>query len=230
MPPHALRTLIPVAPAQGAVDPDRDEARRWLQDELDSGDYRLEDPWWLRLWRWVSDRLPDPAALGPLPPWTTWVVLAAVGAAVLAVALFVTRDRWRTGRLAPAGTAGAVLDGTRRSAADYRHAARAALQAGRADEAALEAYRAIAAGATERTLLEDRPGRTAHEVAVELGQVFAAHAGQLRRAGDTFDAVRYGGHRVDLERARAVVDLDAALDAARPGLPGERHPESAVPS
>ncbi|WP_298750491.1 DUF4129 domain-containing protein [uncultured Serinicoccus sp.] len=226
----ALRTPHLAAPAQGAVDPDRDEARRWLQEELESGDYRLEEPWWLRLWRWVTDRLPDPAALGPLPPWTTWVVLAAVGVAVLAVALFVTRDRWRTGRLAPAGRTGAVLDGRRRSAADYRRAARAALQAGRADEAVLEAYRAIAAGATERTLLEDRPGRTAHEVAVELGHVFARHAEQLRRAGDTFDAVRYGGHRVDTDQARAVVDLDATLDAARPELPGERRPPLAVPS
>ncbi|WP_298890485.1 DUF4129 domain-containing protein [uncultured Serinicoccus sp.] len=226
----ALHTPHLGLPAQGAVDPDRDEARRWLQEELDAGDYRLEVPWWLRLWRWVTDRLPDPAALGPLPPWTTWVVLAAVVVAVLAVALFVTRDRWRTGRLAPAGRAGAVLGGRRRSAADYRDAARAALQAGRADEAVLEAYRAIAAGATERTLLEDRPGRTAHEVAVELGHVFATHAASLQRAGDTFDAVRYGGHRVDTDQARTVVDLDAALAAARPELPGERRPELVVPS
>ncbi|KUG59308.1 hypothetical protein AVL62_06410 [Serinicoccus chungangensis] len=230
MPVPALRTLPPVLPAPGAVDPDRDEARRWLQEELDSGDYRLEVPWWLRLWRWVTDRLPDPAALGPLPPWTTWVVLAAVVVAVTAVALFVTRDRWRTGRLAPAGRAGAVLDGRRRSAADYRGAARAALEAGRADEAVLEAFRAIAAGATERTLLEDRPGRTAHEVAVELGDVFGAHAEPLHRAGDTFDAVRYGGHHADTDQARAVVQLDADLDAARPELPGGRRPQMAVPS
>lgn len=230
MPSSAPSSSLPVLSTQGPLDPDRDEARRWLQDELDSGDYRLEEPWWLRLWQWVTDRLPDPAALGPLPPWTTWVVLGAVGVAVLAVVLFVTRDRWRTGRLATGGEAGSVLDGARRSAADYRAAARDALAAGRADEAVLEAYRAIAAGAIERTLLDDRPGRTAHEVAQELGQVFDEHATGLGRAGDAFDAVRYGGRSASEEQARAVLDLEAALATARPGVTRGRRPDLVVPS
>lgn len=212
------------------LDPDQEEARRLLQEELDSGDYRVEESWLVRLWRWFTDLLPDPASFGPLPGWSTWAILGVVGAAVVAGVLFVTRDRWRAARLSPTGPAGAVLDGMRRSAADYRSAAREAMDAGRLDDAVLEAYRAIAAGAIERTLLEDRPGRTAHEVALELGPTFVDSADALRRAGDIFDAVRYGDQRASTDQARAVLELEARLAQARPKLGATRHPGLVVPS
>ncbi|WP_151526190.1 DUF4129 domain-containing protein [Serinicoccus kebangsaanensis] len=212
----------------GALDPDRDEARRWLDDELGSGGYQLQEPWLTRLWRWITDRLPDPPDLGSLPPWSTWLVLGLVLAAVAAVLLFASRDRWRAARLLPPRPDGAVLGGARRSAQEYRDSARSALEAGRLDEAVLEGYRAIAADALERTVLDERPGRTAHEVAGELAPVFPRHGAELRLAGDTFDAVRYGDHPASTAQAEAVLELGDRLRQSRPEL--ATAPQSWVPS
>ena len=83
----------------------------------------------------------------------------------------------------------------------------------------LEAYRAIARSAVERTLLDDLPGRTAHEVAVALVPVFPASAASLATAADVFDAVRYGRRAARVESARDRLALDAALATTRPVLP-----------
>ena len=106
-----------------------------------------------------------------------------------------------------------------RTAAEHRTAATRALAAGDADTALLEAYRAIARSAIERTLLDDLPGRTPHEVAVELGPAFPASAAALATAADAFDAVRYGRRAARPESARDVIALDSTLAATRPVLP-----------
>lgn len=202
------------------LDPDRDEARRLFQEELDRGDYQLQESWAARAWRWFTDLFSGWSGVGPLPGWVTWALLALVVVAVLAVLAFASRDRWRTGRLADRGTTGAVLEGPGRTAAEHRAEASRALAAGDHDRAVLEAYRAVAVGAVERTLLDDRPGRTAHELATGLGPVFPHETGELLTAADAFDAVRYGDHRATPDQARQVVDLDARLDSARPALAG----------
>lgn len=198
------------------LDPDRDEARRLLQDELDRGDYQLQESWAARAWRWVTDLFSGLDGVGPLPGWVTWVLLALVLVAVLAVLAFASRDRWRTARRAARGAPGAVLEGPSRSAAEHRERAGRALAAGDHDRAVLEAYRAIAVGSAERHLLDDRPGRTAHELATGLASVFPAAEDGLLAAADAFDAVRYGDRRATAAQAGQVLDLDARLAAARP--------------
>ena len=76
---------------------DRDEARRWLEEELRGGDYQLTESFVLRLWRWITDRLPSLDLPGQLPPWAAWVLLGVVLVAAAAVVLFASRDRWRRG-------------------------------------------------------------------------------------------------------------------------------------
>ena len=200
------------------LDPDRDQARRLLQEELDRGDYQLQESWAARAWRWFTDLFSGWGGAGPLPGWVTWALLALVVVAVLAVLAFASRDRWRTGRLAARGAPGAVLEGPARAAAEHRAEAARALATGDHDLVVLEAYRAVAVGAVERTLLDDRPGRTAHELATGLGPVFTHEAVELLSAADAFDAVRYGDHRASPEQARQVVDLDSRLGSARPAL------------
>ena len=109
-----------------------------------------------------------------------------IGVAV--VGLVVVRSLRGERRMSARRTDG-VLDGPARSAADHRADAGRALAAGDADTAVLEAYRAVARSAVERTLLDDLPGRTAHEVSVSLGPVFPASARTLAAAADAFDAV-----------------------------------------
>lgn len=207
------------------LDPDRDEARRLLQEELDSGTYQLQESLVSRVWRWFTDLLPDLGTLGPMPPWVTWAVLTGVVVAVLAVLAFAGRDRWRAARLSDPASPGAVLEGRRRPAAEHRASARAALAAGDAGTALLEAYRAVASGAVERALLDDRAGSTAHEIALALAPVFPAEAAALADAADGFDAVRYGGRRASESQARAVVDLEDRLQRTSPAPPTAARPQ-----
>ncbi|MFK5634573.1 MULTISPECIES: DUF4129 domain-containing protein [unclassified Ornithinimicrobium] len=199
------------------VDPDRDQARAWLEEELARPGYQLRESFVVGAWTWVQDRLPSLGPVGALPAWTTWVVLGVVLGAVLAVLTFAQRDRWRRAALTARST-GSVLDEEGLRAEDYRTRATAALVAGDHDAALLDGYRAIAAGAVERTLLDDRPGRTAHEVALALEPVFPVDAAPLAAAADRFDAVRYGDGRARPEDARQVLDLGGRLTATRPTL------------
>jgi hypothetical protein len=201
-----------------ALDPDRDEARRWLQDELRGQDYQVRESLVLRLWRWVTDHLPSLDLAGQLPGWATWALLGMVLLAAAAVVAFAARDRWRRGALTSSAARGAVLEETGVTAADYRRRADVAAAAGDHGTALLDAYRAIAAGAVERALVEDRPGRTAHEVSLELAPVFPEETGALAMAADHFDAVRYGGVQPEATQAAAVMGLDRRVAAARPVL------------
>lgn len=221
-------TVLPGAPP---LDPDRDEARRLLEEELGSGGYQVQESFVARAWRWLTDLIPDLSLAGQLPPWATWVVLGVVLLAVLAVLAFAGRDRWRTVRRAEHHPAGAVLEGARRTAAEHRSRAREALARGDESAALLEAYRSITMSAIERTLLDDRPGSTAHEVALHLAPVFPDEAPALGRAADDFDAVRYGERPAPPGRAQDVLDLDDRLAGARPELsPAPAGPTLQVPS
>ena len=197
------------------LDPTSPEARQWLEDELRKGIYREQEGLLSRLWGWLRDLLLG-AGGGGLPAWTAWL---AVLVAVAVVALVVLRSL-RAERRMTRPPAEGVLDGPSRTAGQHRSDAGRALAVGDADTALLEAYRAIARSAVERTLLDDLPGRTAHEVAVALGPVFPASTRALADAADAFDAVRYGRRAAGLDTARAVLDLDATLAAARPVLAG----------
>ncbi len=195
------------------LDPTSPQARQWLDDELRKGIYREQKGLLQRLWDWLTNLLSGTGG-GGLPAWTVWIALAVLVAVVALVLVFSLRaERRMTGP-----RRAAVLDGPVRTAAEHRAAAARALEGGDADTALLEAYRAIARSAIERTLLDDLPGRTPHEVAVELGPVFPASAAALATAADAFDAVRYGRRAARPESARDVIALDASLARTRPLL------------
>lgn len=196
------------------LDPTSPQARQWLEDELSKGIYREQKGLLERFLDWV-DWLLSRTPGGGLPGWTFWAALALILAVVaLLVARSLRAERRMTGPLGEG-----VLDGPARTAAEHRASAARALESGDVDTAVLEAYRAIARSAIERTLLDDLPGRTPHEVAVELGPVFPASAPALADAADSFDAVRYGRRPARLEWARDTIALDAALARTRPVLP-----------
>jgi Domain of unknown function (DUF4129) len=89
---------------------------------------------------------------------------------------------------------------------------------GRYDDAVLDGFRAIAKDMGERTLLDDAPGRTAHEVALTLASPFPDHADRLAQAADLFDSVRYGHRRANADQGGHVQHLDAELVTTRPEL------------
>lgn len=169
-----------------------------------------------RIMHWIHEQWDRLLAQGANGSGWSPVVTALVAAAVLALLAFVLprvrRERRR------AGGDDAVLTDPSVTAAMYRARAAEALARGRFDDALADAYRAIARGATERTLLDDGPGRTAHEVALALGPVFPDHRDRLRQAADLFDAVRYGSRHISRSDAEQVADLDRHLARTRPAL------------
>ena len=196
------------------LDPTSPQARQWLEDELRKGIYHEQKGLLERLQDWLSQLLSTTGG-GSLASWTIWVAVAVIAAVV---ALVLVRSLHAERRMKSPGREG-VLDGPTRTAAEHRASATRALEGGDADTAVLEAYRALTRSAIERTLLDDLPGRTAHEVAVALGPVFPASGSALATAADTFDAVRYGRRAARPESARDLIALDAALARTRPLLP-----------
>ena len=206
------------------LEPTPGQARSWLEEELRSATYHqtsLLD----RLLTWVQDRLADAASssadLSGAPTVVTVVVALLVVGLVAWVLPRVRRER-STRR--PAGT---VLEDPRVTAAQYRDRAAEARRAGRYADAVLDSYRAIARDMSDRTLLDDAPGLTAHEVSVAVAREFPARSGELARAADLFDAVRYGSGTAGPQDADAVAELDATLARSRPA-PGPTAPAGAA--
>jgi hypothetical protein len=204
------------AGAAARLDPGNDEARTWLEKELSSAVYREHNDPIQRLLdaieRFIDALLrADPSTAGALPS----VVAGAVTAVVVAVLLFslryVRRDQRRT-----AADAGVVLGGERLTAARFRERCALALREGRYAAAVVDAMRAIAQSASERTLLDGAPSLTAHEVAVRLSGHFPTRGADLRWAADLFDEVAYGRREPSPEDAERIVAVETALSTARP--------------
>ena len=154
-------------------------------EELRAATYH-QDPLLDRLWRWVMDRLDEPVRRLGSPQrgadawspswsrcsWRGWCCGCCRGSAASAPC---------------AASAGAVLEDPRVTAAQYRERAATARAAGRYGEAVLDSFRAIARDMGNRTLLDDAPGRTAHEVSVAVATAFPT---QRRRAGPRRGPVR----------------------------------------
>jgi len=195
------------------LDPTPAQARGWLRQELEGTGYR--DPWLSSAIRWVLDqlrRLLDAVShLAGLSPVIT--VLMAV--AVLALLAWVL-PKVRHEPVAPSRRA--VLEDLTLTARFYRDRAAQAFVDARFDDAVLDGFRAIAMDMSDRTLLDDAPGRTAHEVSLALAVPFPEHADRLARAADLFDSVRYGHRRANADQAMLVQRLDAELVTTRPLL------------
>lgn len=195
------------------LDPTRDEGRRLLEQELSKPRYAVEPSLWDRFREWLVGLL---GTTGPgLPAWVfAVVVLVGLAVLVLVVALLLRPEARARRSRADRG----VLDERGVDATAYRSRAKDAVRQGDWDTVVLDGYRAIVAAAVERTVLDELPGRTAHEASLELSRAFPTDDDAVRAVADRFDAVRYGHDRASEADARSVLALDARLAGARPEL------------
>jgi len=194
------------------LNPTPPEARNWLKQELHGSDY--QSPWLDSLSRWITDQLGkllDGAShLAGLSPAITALIALVVIALLAWILPKVRRERVVT------GSDGVVLEDVTITARLYRSMAAQAIRDGRYDDAVLDRFRAIAKDMSDRRVLNDAPGRTAHEVSVTLASPFPDHADRLARAADLFDSVRYGHRHASAHQAGQIQDLDAKLVTTRP--------------
>lgn len=197
------------------VDIDRDTARLRAAEELSGPAYQAAKPSWLsEAFNWVLEKLlmflntVDSAVPGGIFA----VVLLIVVLIVLVVVI-----RLRSGPLATAAKGErAVFTGRRKASGDYRKAAEEAAARGDFDDAVRERFRAVVRSLEERTLLDEKSGRTADEAAAEAGRLLPDVAEPLRSGARLFDDVHYGGIPATEPGYRSLSELDDRCRRARP--------------
>lgn len=202
------------------LDPSGGTAHDWLQRELAKPAYADQRSWLQRLWDWATDKLGDllNGVGGALPLF----VLIPLLLAVIAIVVFGLSRLGRRGAPATTGSEEGVLADVDLSADQLRSRAGQATDEGAFSAAFIDYFRALTRRAEERALLLPQPGRTAHEVGVELAPFFVAHERGILSAATFFDQVRYGGvdaTAADVDRIRA---LDRELEGTRPQHPTEQ--------
>lgn len=200
------------------VDPDAEEARRLLLDELSKTEYREAQPTWFdRLASAIGDWLQSLTIGSPGgPPGIGQLIVVLIVVVALVVAFLVfglprlsTRSRV-TGSL--------FGDDDARDAATIRRAAESAAGTGDFALAITEMFRATARGLAERTVLSTTPGTTAHDFAQRAALAFPTFVGPLGDAANAFDEVRYLGRDGTRAQYDAIAALERGLREEKPVL------------
>jgi hypothetical protein len=205
------------------VDPDDEQARRWLEDELGRGDEEYQQPeppgWWQDFLDWL-DRLLNgaggPNAPGPIAETGQTVGIIVVVVAVIAI-LVVAFAIFGLPRLRKRSKVTGDLFGEDddRSALELRTEAQRAADAGDYTAAVIELFRSLARDLAERGIVVTFPGTTARDFARRTGLVFPQFADRLADAAVVFDDLRYLGGVGTAEQWQRTSALDTDLRAAR---------------
>lgn len=205
--PVRLFSLLPLEPP---VDIGRDQAAEEARRELSKGIYEHRDDNLIAraldaFLRWMNDLFDEVAMRSP---GGSWGVVILIGLIALLVAVIF----WRAGALRTTRTARQAVfgDDPVRSARQYRSEAEAAAASGQYAIAVKARFRACAAELVERTILDDRAGRTAHEVTDDAARAVPALLESLQPAAQVFDEVVYGNRPAGPSQYEVVVTADEA--------------------
>jgi hypothetical protein len=193
--------------------PTADEARHQLELELAKPEYLDTKSWLARLFERLLDWLSGLDG----PGWSAsdWVALAITGgvlAAVVCAIGYIAGPLRRERKLASAG----VLAGEDRTAAELRDDAAQLAGRGAWAEAILQRFRAIVRALSERVIVHETPGMTAHEAALQAAARLPALAAGLVEGAGVFDAIAYGGRPGTEAQYEAMADLDGRVAQTRP--------------
>lgn len=191
-----------------AVDIDRQAAHEAAQRELAKPIYPKAS-WTDRLGEWLDDLFYRIVMEGSKVPggWFTVSVLLIILAVAVVVAVRIARRTMRTNR----GGEHALFDSHELSAAQHRATAEQYAAAGNWAAAIRHRLRAVARQLEEDGVLNPVPGRTATELAKDVGAELPALAGEFRQAADAFNDVTYGSRPGTEPGYRLIADLDDHL-------------------
>ena len=202
--------------------PDADTARRWAVEELADPAYHAGPSLLDRILQWLQElveRLLGGDNAANIDPRTMGLVILAVAVVVGLVAWWVAGPVRRSRRASKERLVFDTEDA--RTADEMRSASVAAADRGDWHGAVLERFRGLVRGLEERELLEERAGRTAHEVALDAATVLPELHADLVTASDVFDEVCYGEGEGSAQEYRALVALDDAARASKPRVRDE---------
>lgn len=206
--------ILPAVP----LDPDAEQARRLLLEELANARYRAAEPSLFdRVVQAIRDWFTSLTLQGDGPPLPVAAVIGVLVLVALVVAALLIAGRPRAARRS--GVTGAVLaDDDSRSAATLRSLAEAAAARGAWDEALVERFRALVRSLDEADRAAGVSGHHgARSGAARVGGL-PSSAAALRGAADDFDRVRYLGLPCGPDEYERVVALDRELAAVSPAL------------
>jgi hypothetical protein len=194
------------------VTPDAETARRWVTHELAQPEYHTQPPAIVRLINWVLDQLSQ-LETGTGLNTTALAVATAVVVGLVVAALYVAGP---VRRARAARSSGRVWDeDDTRTAAQLRDQAQAAAEADWWALAVAEWFRAVVRGLEERTIIDERPGRTAAEAATVAADHLPDLATDLVRGAHLFDEVVYGGRDATASDEARMRALELAVRQAR---------------
>lgn len=199
-------------------EPDAPTGRRRLVEELGDPIYDQQPSLLDRVLRWLGERLAELDFTGTdVDPRLTAAIIVGLLVVAVGIALAVAGPVRRSRRTRRPSTD--VLGDDTRTAAELRGSADALAASGDWSGAVLDRFRAVLRSLEERAVLDERPGRTAHEAADEAGAAFPDDAAALVAAGVLFDDVRYGDVGAGPEDDRRLRALDEALAGRTPARP-----------
>ncbi|WP_344234883.1 DUF4129 domain-containing protein [Kribbella hippodromi] len=198
------------------VDIDRDQAAQEAAKELSKSAYResggsLIEKALAKVMDWIRDLLDS--LTGTSPNGHAGLAML-IGLLVLITVVVL----WRAGvlRTSRKATSQAVFDTARpQSAAQYRSLAEREAASGEYALAIRSRFRACVAELTERTVLDERAGRTAYEVVADASRAAPVLREPLQPAALVFTEVVYGNRPGTPERYSVVVAADDAARTAR---------------
>lgn len=215
----AFSALPATATLSIPVDPDAPDARRLLIDELSKPAYREAQPTWFdriseTFFNWLGSLFSGAGGAGG--GWLPLIATIAI-AAIIVVALLL----WGVPRLNRRKRSGTLLFGEHdeRSADQMRLAARAAAEQSNWPLAIAEQFRALAAGLSERTIVEVNPGTTATDFARSAARTLPDEQMAFSHAARAFDEVRYLEHSGSESDYLAVFALDERVRKSKLTFP-----------
>jgi hypothetical protein len=195
------------------LEPDADEAYGWVKDVLNQPQYARRETVLSRLWDrfmdWLTDLRDSASNIAP----DTWVTIA-VGIFVVAIVavLFFAGPLRRERRVQTGG----MMGEDDRPAEQIREEADKLAGQGEWAQAAIQRFRAVVRSLSERVLIQETPGMTAHEAAHQATDRLPDLTSELVQGADRFDALAYGGRPGSREWYDAMVALDRFVAAAKP--------------
>jgi len=211
----ALLAVLAGVVTEVPVDPDAETARRWAEQELADPIYHQGESLLQVVLRWIQERLAEAQnALSTMNGRSAAIVLGSVVIIGVVVTLLVVGPVRRSRRSQRSSVEVFVDDN--RTVAELRRSADTLAAAGRWSEAVLDRFRAILRSLEKRAVVDERPGRTAHEAAIQAAAVLPPCAADLHRASRMFDDVCYGDVEARRDDDAWLRQVDDAVQNTRP--------------